>query len=142
MTGYVIMIVAFAIIVIAVAAFFGLGTESFGWGLVAFLVSGLILGWAALSAGLTTFAEDKIATCTVISKDRGGGEDGAYRVYTEECGVLTNGDNPFLNKYNSADIWTQIPDEGPVTVHLVGIRNGFFSWFPNIIEVLDSEATN
>jgi hypothetical protein len=142
MTGFIIMIVAFVIVVIAITAFFGIYLESFATGTLAFLISGLISGGLVASAALTSFAEDKVVTCTVISKDRGGGDDGAYRVYTEECGVLANGDNPFWNKYNSADIWSQIPDEGPVTIHIVGIRNGFFSWFPNIIEVLDPEAAN
>lgn len=141
MTGFVIMVVIFVIVVIAITAFFGIVFESFAVGAVAFLISGLVFGGGTAAAGLTSFAEDKIVTCTVISKDRGGGDDGAYRVYTEECGVLANGDNPFWNKYNSADIWPQVPDEGPMTVHIVGIRNGFFSWFPNIIEVLDTEVS-
>jgi hypothetical protein len=140
MVGFIIMTVVFIIVVIAITWIFTIEAESIAVPALAFLVSGLVAGWFVMSAALTSFAEDKVVTCTVISKDRGGGEDGAYRVYTEECGVLANGDNPFWNKYNSADIWSQIPDEGPVTVHIVGIRNGFFSWFPNIIEVLDSEA--
>lgn len=142
MMGFIIMIVVFVILAIVITALFGMAFESFAVGALAFVICGLIFGWSTIVVHLTTFAEDKVVTCTVISKDRGGGDDGAYRVYTEECGVLANGDNPFWNKYNSADIWSQIPDEGPVTVHIVGIRNGFFSWFPNIIEVKEAEPAN
>lgn len=142
MTGYIIMIVVFVIVVIAITAIVGYAYESFAIATLALLVTGIFLGGYAIAAGLTSFAEDKVVTCTVTSKDRGGGDEGSYRVYTKECGVLANGDNPFWGKYNSADIWAQIPDQGKMTVHLVGIRNGFFSWFPNIIEVRESDNNN
>jgi hypothetical protein len=56
-------------------------------------------------------------------------------VYTSDCGTLENTDAWFRGKFDSADVWQQIPDQGTVTVHVVGARVPFASWFPNILEV-------
>lgn len=139
MEGFALVIVFFMIVIIVVSVIVGRGYESVLAGFIAAVLVTLALGWSAGSMALTSFAEDRVVTCTVTDKDRGGGKDGSYRVYTSDCGVLANGDNPFHGKFNSADVWQQIPDEGPVTVHIVGVRNGLFSWFPNIIEVKQLE---
>lgn len=82
------------------------------------------------------FYNEHTVTCTVTEKDRGG-DDGSYRIYTEECGVLANEDALFRGKFNSADTWTEIPDSGTITVRVVGARIPFLSDFPNILEIQD-----
>jgi hypothetical protein len=99
----------------------------------------LILGTIALPIGLTyDYAHHNPRTeeCTVTEKDRGG-ENGSYRVYTEECGVLANQDSMWLGKYDSADVWAQIEPGQTYTFRIVGWRNEFFSNFPNIVEILN-----
>lgn len=85
-----------------------------------------------------SYHNERVIECTVTGKDRGG-DNGSYRVYTEDCGVLENTDAFFRGKFDSADVWNQIPDEGVVTFHVVGARIPFFSAFPNILEVIEEE---
>lgn len=83
-----------------------------------------------------SFNNDHVATCYVNSKDRGG-EDGSYRIYTENCGVLANQDVILRGKLNSADVWNEIPDSGYVKLHIAGTRIPLLSQFPNILEVVE-----
>ncbi len=83
---------------------------------------------------VTNFSNDHWATCHVTGKDRGG-NDGSYRVYTDDCGVLSNHDTWLRGKVNSADVWQSIPKEGDVRLHIAGSRVQIFSKFPNILEV-------
>lgn len=82
-----------------------------------------------------SFYNEHTETCNVTSKDRGG-DNGSYRVYTSDCGTLENTDAWFRGKFDSADVWQQIPDQGTVTVRVVGARVPFASWFPNVLEVV------
>lgn len=110
----------------------------------------LVVGWLMKSRGVlacclvatllvvvsfwgSSFRNEHWATCTVISKDRGG-NDGSYRVNTKECGVLANKDTWLRAKVNSADVWSVIPQQGPVRLKIVGSRISLLSQFPNILE--------
>ena len=83
----------------------------------------------------TTYSNDHTVTCYVNSKDRGA-DNGSYRVYTKNCGVLANEDSKLRWKFNSADVWGQIPETGNVTLHIVGVRIPLLSQFPNILAVV------
>jgi hypothetical protein len=73
-------------------------------------------------------------TCTVTDEDRSS--DGAggskYRVYTKECGVLSNEDSLLQFKWNSADVQNTVKEGKVYKFEVNGWRVGFFSWFPNI----------
>lgn len=81
-----------------------------------------------------THYNERMLTCHVIGKDRGGKDD-SMRVYTSDCGVFDNEDSAWRGKYNSADIFSQVQPGRVQTFHVVGWRNGFLSDFPNILEV-------
>lgn len=88
-----------------------------------------------------------IEGCTVDSKDRGttvtSDGDGNvtsttnYRVYTD-CGVFVVEDNFFLGKFNSADTYGSLSEGETYDLEVVGWRNGFLSWFPNILSAKEA----
>jgi len=80
------------------------------------------------------FKNDHVVTCHVTSKDRGG-HDGSYRIYTSDCGTLSNRDTWLRGKTNSADVQGDIPEKGVVTVHVAGARFGLMSWMPNVLSI-------
>jgi hypothetical protein len=82
----------------------------------------------------TAYRNEHWATCHVTGKDRGGNE-GSYRVYTTNCDTLANEDSVLRGKYNSTNVWQQIPDKGDIQVRIVGSRIPLFSQFANILEV-------
>jgi hypothetical protein len=82
----------------------------------------------------TAYRGEHWATCHVTDKDRGG-QDGSYRVYTTNCDTLANEDSVLRGKYDSSNVWQQIPDEGDIQVLIVGSRIPLFSQFANILEV-------
>lgn len=106
-------------------------------GIVA-LILVVIVGYNVLYFGSRTTLE----SCTVDSKDRGttvtSDGDGNvtsqtdYRVYTD-CGVFTVADNFFLGKFNSADTYGSLSEGKTYDLEVIGWRNGFLSWFPNIL---------
>jgi hypothetical protein len=103
--------------------------------LIATVVIGfLVIGYAGIWNWATSYSNDRTVVCNVTSKDRGGSEGGSYRVYTDNCGQLANEDDWFNYKTDSADVWQRIPDHGPVRLHIVGIRFGLTSTFPNILD--------
>jgi len=132
--GFVIMIAVLAIICIAVSIVSTKYFSSLKVGMTMFFFAVLVSGVLVFTNGIQAYTDDHWVSCHVTGKDRGA-SNGSYRVYTSDCGVLANKDEWLRGKFNSADIWQLIPDEGNVSVHVVGIRNGLISWFPNILEV-------
>lgn len=110
------------------------GAESGTAGVVAFIIFILLSGGMTWMNYKTAYSNDHWATCTITGKDRGG-DDGSYRVYTSDCGQLANKDSYLRGKFNSADIWEEIPNEGQVRLRIVGVRIPIISQFPNIFEV-------
>lgn len=96
----------------------------------------LFAGTIALNiAHLTT--PNEAVRCVVTEKDRTTNSDGAsdMRVYTDNCGVLSVGDNLFTGTFNSADIYGSIEVGGTYNFELRGFRIPLFSMFPLITEV-------
>jgi len=102
---------------------------------ICIIVTGGLTGmnWA------TTYQNDHWATCTVTGKDRGA-DDGSYRIYTSDCGVLSNEDSVLRQKFSSADFWQQIPDKGVMQFEIAGVRFGPLSHFPNIFDVKKADS--
>lgn len=85
-----------------------------------------------------------IATCTIVDKDRSGSSNShssKYRIYTRQCGVLSNEDQWLLGKTNSADIQGQLTNGHTYRLRITGWRSPLFSTFPNIIAV-EGEAAS
>lgn len=102
--------------------------------IVTLILGGLIATGTWVDQYFQNFANDRVLTCHVTGKDRGG-DNGSYRVYTSDCGTLSNHDSWFRGKTNSGDVQGQIPDKGFITIHVAGSRFGLMSWMPNILEV-------
>lgn len=95
-----------------------------------------LLGTVALGSmnWATTYRNEHWATCDVTGKDRGG-QNGSYRIYTTNCDTLADEDSVLRGKYNSSNVWQQIPDKGRVQLLIVGSRVPFLSQFQNVLAV-------
>lgn len=81
---------------------------------------------------IALYSSKRDVTCTVESFDRVTGD---ARIYTKECGVLTNKDSwPFL-KFDSADIQGKLKQGQVQNFTVEGWRIPFLSKFPNVLEV-------
>lgn len=134
MTGLWIMIIVLIVLSIAAVGLVHYLEESTaitaGTLIICVVLSSLLVWWN----WNTTYKNDHWATCHVTDKDRGG-DNGSYRIYTSDCGQLANEDSMLRGKFNSADFWQEIPDEGVVRFRIAGSRIGFFSQFPNVFDV-------
>jgi len=141
MTGLVVFIVIVAVISIVIVALTAWLSYSSAWAIVAAFCCLLVFGTMTWWNWSTTYKDDHWATCTITGKDRGG-DDGSYRIYTSDCGQLANEDSTLRTKFNSADVWQEIPDKGVVKLRIAGVRWGFFSQFPNVFDVSEVETQN
>lgn len=106
---------------VGIIAFFAL--------IAAGLIGGIIymISWENTTG---TSASCVVKDKTASSKSKGGTD---YRIYTENCGVLSVGDDMFKGKFDSADRYSAIEIGKSYTFDTVGWRNPFFSDFPNIL---------
>lgn len=141
MTGLVIFIVIVAALSVVIVTATGWITFSPAWAIVAAFCCLLFFGGMTWWNWATTYQNDHWATCHVTDKDRGG-DNGSYRVYTSDCGILANEDSTLRWKKNSADIWQKIPDEGVIELRIAGMRFRPTSQFPNIFDVREVETQN
>jgi hypothetical protein len=98
------------------------------------IVAGVAIGAVLLAYPIAYGVSDRDITCTVTEKDRSSdGEGGSlYRIYTEECGVLSNEDSLLQFKWNSADVQSKVKVGETYTFNVNGWRVPFFSSFPNV----------
>lgn len=134
-----VIVVIISVIIVAFAKWLG-DEDGVGAAIGATLVCLIFGGIFLVSVFFASFYNDHVATCTITDKDRGG-DNGSYRVYTSDCGTLENTDAWFRGKFDSADVWEQIPSSGTVTVHLVGARIPLLSSFPNILEIVGGHSS-
>lgn len=102
----------------------------------------VLIGALCVGAGLLDFAyshyHEHVATCTVTNSDRGYNHESKsseYRVYTKECGTLSNEDSFIRGKYDSADVQGRLVAQHAYKLRIVGWRIPFWSTFPNILAV-------
>lgn len=82
------------------------------------------------TAGATRVEHD----CHVTGTDNVNLNKGhEYRVYTSNCGAFKVTDSVFHDKWNSVDTWASIRPGRSYDLTVVGHRNGFLSWFPDIL---------
>ncbi|MGO3701893.1 MAG: hypothetical protein ACTJG2_01730 [Candidatus Saccharimonadales bacterium] len=78
-------------------------------------------------AYLLSYHNERTATCHMLSKERSHSGDMAhYRLYTADCGTITNANSALRMKYNSTAIWHDVPAQGDVTLRVVGARIPLF----------------
>lgn len=61
-----------------------------------------------------------------------GGKSSRYLVYTDN-GVYQNTDSLINGKFDSSDVYNQIQAGHKYSCDVTGWRNGFMSWYPNIV---------
>ncbi|MBB6172256.1 hypothetical protein HNR23_002316 [Nocardiopsis mwathae] len=94
----------------------------------------LVIVLAALAWNISQAYPATVHTCTITGKDRGG-DDGTYRVYTQECGTLTVADVALRAHFSAADVWSRIEPGATHRVTTVGHRMPMWSMFPTVIAV-------
>lgn len=97
----------------------------------------LCLGGSVLEYWYNHYNEH-VATCTVTNSDRGYNHESKsseYRVYTKQCGTLSNKDAWLRGKWNSGDLQGQLIAGHTYRVRIAGWRLPFWSTFPNIVAV-------
>ena len=134
MTGLIVFFIVMLLLTIVAACVVTWLSEEFIFGVIAALIGIIITIGSTFMNYYTTYNNDHWAVCHITGKDRGG-DEGSYRIYTSDCGQLSNEDSVLRGKYDSADIWQLIPDNGPVELRIAGSRVGFFSQFPNVFGV-------
>lgn len=99
--------------------------------LVAALIIATVVG-AVVSHNVTS----EHTACVVTEKDRTTDRDGNsdMRVYTENCGTFSVGDNLFKGVWNSADIYSSIQEGETYDFSATGWRIPIISSFPKIHE--------
>lgn len=85
----------------------------------------------------------QVMTCTVTDKDRTTTREGQsdMRIYTEDCGTLSVGDNLANGVFNSADTYSKIDPGSTYQFTTVGHRIGILSAFPTILEVEEVDVS-
>lgn len=121
----------------------------FDWTTFWFWVGGIAVVGIIVTIAVLYFSSIRTETgCVVDSKERttqvtGGGKDNPVNttqekiVYTS-CGVFTVDDNFFLLRFNSADTYGSLGEGETFDLEVIGWRNGFFSWFPNVLSATPS----
>lgn len=86
--------------------------------------------------GLNIFkslATHRNETITINKTERIAEDKSArYLVFTNK-GVYENTDSFWNGKFNSSDLYNQLEAGKTYECDVIGWRNGFFSWYPNLI---------
>lgn len=105
--------------------------------ILAFIAIFLVTGAIATTAIVGYFQTNTYADCVVAGKDRTTNSEGQsqMRVYTENCGTFTIGDDWFRGNFNTADMYGSLQEGSTYTFQATGFRVGILSMFPNIIDI-------
>lgn len=93
--------------------------------------------------GCQNLVQNDPVTCTVTDKDRStastkDGSKSVFRIYTDggpECTTFGLADNLFAGNFNASDMYGKIQVGKTYSFKTVGVRNGFFSSFPEITKM-------
>lgn len=97
----------------------------------------MLFMFALIGVGVWSSMHTDERVCTVEQKERiyAGKDKGVQqRLYTTECGVMEVGDSLFDGHFDSADTWAGIEEGHTYRMKTRGVRVGFFSMFPNVVE--------
>jgi len=70
----------------------------------------------------------------IVKSDGDGNIESFYLVYTDK-GIMKLEDDLFRGNWNSSDVYGSLRNDSTYTFTTSGYRIGFFSMYPNIIEV-------
>lgn len=117
-------------------SYFGcLGVAVVGVLVVSVLSVIAVIGFYVYGLTVNSTAQD----CVVVEKDRTRTENGSdMRIYTENCGTLQVADT-IIGKvnFNSADLYARIEVGKTYDFQTRGVRVGFLSMFPLILEATE-----
>jgi hypothetical protein len=99
-----------------------------GWGIA--FIAVLVLAVIAVNV-YSTYGTQRTVEFTVKHRERTGGDQGKYLVYTDQ-GVFEDTDSIFYLKFDSSDVYNQLEEGGTYRCDVYGRRFGLFSWYPNI----------
>lgn len=102
-----------------------------GFVAIAVVVVVLVVGGCA-GCMYTTYGTQRTVEFTVDHRERTGGDEGKYLIYTDEAGVLENTDSLWYLKFDSSDVYNQLREGGRYRCDVYGLRVPLFSWYPNI----------
>lgn len=102
-----------------------------GYGGIALLI-GIIVFFVLLIGLYSVYGTQRTVTFTVDHRERTGGDEGKYLVFTEDDGVFQDTDSIFYFKYDSSDVYGQLDEGGTYECDVYGWRVPLFSWYPNI----------
>lgn len=113
-------------------------------GFSAWVVAGAI-AFAGVAIGIGVFAsgylQESNVTITVKDKERivdRDGEGSRYLIWSEDE-TFENVDSLIKGKFNSSDLYGRLEEGKTYDCKVYGWRNGFFSWYRNIIECKEVE---
>lgn len=105
-----------------------------GLAIVAAIVfAGLAIGVAIFASG---FLQESEVVMTIKSKERVVDRDGGgsrYLIWSDDE-TFENVDSLIKGKFNSSDLYGKLEEGKTYRCKVYGWRNGFFSWYRNIIE--------
>lgn len=99
----------------------------------------------AIGFGVTQYTvPGSYSSCVVTDKDRVSTSDGDsdMRVYTDNCGVLSVGDNIVHGVFNASDIYSGIKVGSTYDFKTTGFRIPILSMFPIIYNVSEKNNTS
>ncbi|QGJ92459.1 hypothetical protein SEA_WYATT2_55 [Mycobacterium phage Wyatt2] len=80
--------------------------------------------------------------CKVTSKDMlyssSDGDTSRTKRISTSCGAFDVEDALEVGHFNSYDLWAKLEEGKTYDLKVGGIRNGFFSMFPTVLEVKDA----
>lgn len=99
-------------------------------------------------SGCQNLVQNAPVTCTVVDKDRStesgkNGSKSVFRIYTEGngCdGTYGLADNILQGNFNASDMYGQLQKGQTYRLETVGVRNGLFSSFKEIVRFQKVEA--
>lgn len=99
----------------------------------------LVIVLSAVSVGLaiwtaTSAMTESSSTITITEKVGAHGSEGAYLIFTDDE-VFTVEDNIFKWSFDATDRYNDIKEGKTYNVKTTGMRNNFFSFYRNIIEI-------
>lgn len=120
------------------------GEENMKKGFSALAVAGAI-AFAGIVIGIGVFAsgylQESNITITVKDKERIVDQDGQgsrYLIWSDNE-TFENVDSLIKGKFNSSDLYGRLEEDKTYDCKVYGWRNGFFSWYRNLVECKEVE---
>ena len=104
-----------------------------------FIIAGLLVAAYFLRVPILEYSLQRDVTFNVTRAERvtdAAGGTARYLIFTDQ-GVYQNVDDWLFLKWNSSDVQGKMNPGAKVTAKITGMRLGIFSWYPNIIKVIE-----